>query len=316
MGLCRSNLLPPITDEAATRRFAGGLCRYQNYYSKKLFNYNFSSIVDIDAMLYGLVDAHALQGVPSCGCCGLRIGDIADARHGRREVVDSVLAIALCCNLIVLILGDRTDVDRLVFTVALVEDDVERIVSCVNIERMIVPVVTVDRLRRCHLCARPGAEQCAVAAGVVPCVEVDVAPGGILQVDRCRVWLKGLDDVFKGPTAVGYSDDIIAPAKILAKYSEDIEPMEIKGGIIDGKVASVDEVVALSKVPDPTTLQTQVAYSLLFPFTKLAMLVKAVAEKKQEEGGEAPAAAPAAEEVKAEAEAPAEAAAPAETPAE
>ena len=89
--------------------------------------------------------------------------------------------------------------------------------------------------------------------------------------------------------------------------------MEIKGGIIDGKVASVDEVIALSQVPDPATLQTQVAYSLLFPFTKLAMLVKAVAEKKQEEGGEAaPVAAPAAET--AEAETPAEA--PAETPAE
>ena len=96
--------------------------------------------------------------------------------------------------------------------------------------------------------------------------------------------------------------------------------MEIKGGIIDGKVSSIDEVIALSQVPDPETLQTQVAYSLLFPFTKLAMLVKAVAEKKQEEGGEAaPVAAPAAEaEAPAAVEAPAaeEAAAPAETPAE
>ena len=88
--------------------------------------------------------------------------------------------------------------------------------------------------------------------------------------------------------------------------------MEIKGGIIDGKVASVDEVIALSQVPDPETLQTQVAYALLFPFTKLAMLVKAVAEKKQEEGGEAPVAA-ATEEA---APAAVEAAAPAETPAE
>ena len=130
---------------------------------------------------------------------------------------------------------------------------------------------------------------------------------------------EGLDEVFQGPTAVGYSDDIIAPAKVLAKFSEDFEPMEIKGGIIDGKVSSVNEVIALSKVPDPTTLQTQVAYSLLFPFTKLAMLVKAVAEKKQEEGGEAaPVAAPAAAEAPAAVEAPAaeEAAAPAETPAE
>ena len=130
-----------------------------------------------------------------------------------------------------------------------------------------------------------------------------------------EIGIDGVDSLFEGPTAVGYSDEITAPAKILAKYAEDIEPMEIKGGIIDGKVASVAEVIALSKVPDVDTLRTQVAYSLLFPFTKLAMLVKAVAEKKQEEGGEAaPVAAPA--EAPAAEEAPAEAAAPAETPAE
>ncbi len=154
-------------------------------------------------------------------------------------------------------------------------------------------------------------------------VKFEVIKNTVLRRVFGELGFEGLDDVFKGPTAVGYSDDIIAPAKVLAKFSKDIEPMEIKGGIIDGKVASLDEVMALSQVPDPTTLQTQVAYSLLFPFTKLAMLVKAVAEKKQEEGGEAPVAAPAAEEVKAEAEAPAAEAeapaaeaAPAETPAE
>ena len=143
-------------------------------------------------------------------------------------------------------------------------------------------------------------------------VKFEVIKNTTLRRVFAELGFEGLDEVFKGPTAVGYSDDIIAPAKILAKYAKDIEPMEIKGGIIDGKVASVDEVMALAQVPDPTTLQTQVAYSLLFPFTKLAMLVKAVAEKKQEEGGEAPVAA-ATEEA---APAAVEAAAPAETPAE
>ena len=150
-------------------------------------------------------------------------------------------------------------------------------------------------------------------------VKFAVIKNTVLRRVFAELGFEGLDDVFQGPTAVGYSDDIIAPAKVLAKYSEDFEPMEIKGGIIDGKVATIAEIVALSKVPDPTTLQTQVAYSLRFPFTKLAMLVKAVAEKKQEEGGEAaPVAAPAAETaaVEAPAEAPAEEAAPAETPAE
>ena len=150
-------------------------------------------------------------------------------------------------------------------------------------------------------------------------VKFEVIKNTVLRRVFAELGFEGLDEVFKGPTAVGYSNDIIAPAKVLAKFSEDFEPMELKGGIIDGKVASLDEVIALSKVPDPTTLQTQVAYSLLFPFTKLAMLVKAVAEKKQEEGGAVPVAAPAAEaEAPAAVEAPAaeEAAAPAETPAE
>ena len=64
-------------------------------------------------------------------------------------------------------------------------------------------------------------------------------------------------------------------------------------------IEGLDEIVALSKVPDKETLYSQVVYGLLFPFTKLAMLVKAVAEKAQEEGGEVAAA-------------PAEAAAPVE----
>ena len=144
-------------------------------------------------------------------------------------------------------------------------------------------------------------------------VKFEVIKNTVLRRVFAELGYEGLDEVFKGPTAVGYSEDLIAPAKILAKFSKDIEPMEIKGGIIDGKVSSVDEVIALSQVPEPETLQTQVAYALLFPFTKLAMLVKAVAEKK-EEGGEAAPAAPA--EAEAEAPAAVEAAAPAETPAE
>ncbi len=154
-------------------------------------------------------------------------------------------------------------------------------------------------------------------------VKFQVVKNTVLRLVFKELGIEGLDEIFEGPTAVAYSDDIVAPAKIIAKFAEDFEPLEIKGGIIDGKAASIDEVVALSKVPDVETLYSQVVYGLLFPFTKLAMLVKAVAEKKQEEDGapapvaeEAPAAAeeaPAEEAPAAEAaEAPAEEPAPAE----
>jgi len=142
-------------------------------------------------------------------------------------------------------------------------------------------------------------------------VKFQVVKNTVLRLVFKELGIEGLDEIFEGPTAVAYSDDIVAPAKIIAKFAEDFEPLEIKGGIIDGKAASIDEVVALSKVPDVETLYSQVVYGLLFPFTKLAMLVKAVAEKKQEEDG---APAPVAEAPEAE-EAPVAEEAPAEEPA-
>ena len=129
--------------------------------------------------------------------------------------------------------------------------------------------------------------------------------------------IEGVDEYFAGPTAVAYSDEVVSPAKVIAKFADAYEPLEIKGGIIEGKVASKEEIITLSKVPDKETLYSQVVYGLLFPFTKLAMLVKAVAEKAQEEGGEV-AAAPAEEAAAPAEEAPAAEAEPvtAEAPAE
>ena len=125
--------------------------------------------------------------------------------------------------------------------------------------------------------------------------------------------IEGLDEMFKGPTAVAYSkEDMMAPAKVCKKFADDYEKLSIKGGIIEGKVATVAEVEALAAVPSKDVLLSQIVYALLFPITKLAMLTKATAEKLEAEGGEA--AAPAAEAAPAEeapAEAPAEEAAPA-----
>ena len=121
--------------------------------------------------------------------------------------------------------------------------------------------------------------------------------------------IEGLDDMFKGPTAVAYSkEDMMAPAKVSKKFADDFEKLTIKGGIIEGKVATVAEVEALAAVPSKDVLLSQIVYALLFPITKLAMLTKAAAEKLEAEGGvAAPAEAAPAEAAPAE-EAPAEAA--------
>ncbi len=97
--------------------------------------------------------------------------------------------------------------------------------------------------------------------------------------------IKGLEDILKGPTAIAYStEDAIVPAKILKQYADKFDKLNLKGGVIEGKVASAEEVKVLAKIPGKEVLYGQIAYGLLFPMTKLAMLLKAAAEKIESEG--------------------------------
>ena len=111
--------------------------------------------------------------------------------------------------------------------------------------------------------------------------------------------IQGLEEVFKGPTAIAYStEDVIVSAKVLYDYAKKYEKLEIKSGVLDGKVISANEVNALAKIPGKDVLYTQIAYGLNGPITKLAMLLDALRVKLEEGGEAAPAAeAPAVEAV-------------------
>ncbi|NCB52684.1 MAG: 50S ribosomal protein L10 [Clostridia bacterium] len=99
-----------------------------------------------------------------------------------------------------------------------------------------------------------------------------------------------LDPILNGTTSMAISkDDCVAPAKIISEYAKKYTGhFEIKGGFVDGKVISVDEVVALAAIPPLPILRAQVLGTMLAPITALAVVLKAIAEKN---GGLAEAAA-------------------------
>ncbi|MFC1827836.1 50S ribosomal protein L10 [Thermodesulfobacteriota bacterium] len=69
---------------------------------------------------------------------------------------------------------------------------------------------------------------------------------------------KGLQDQFVGTTAVTVSyDDPVTPAKILAEFSKDHPELKIRSASLDGKLLSVDEVIALSILPSKEVLLSQ-----------------------------------------------------------
>ena len=66
-----------------------------------------------------------------------------------------------------------------------------------------------------------------------------------------KAGLEDLASVFVGPSAVAFSnEDVIAPAKILNDFSKNAEALEIKGGAIEGAVASKEEILALATLPN------------------------------------------------------------------
>jgi large subunit ribosomal protein L10 len=92
-----------------------------------------------------------------------------------------------------------------------------------------------------------------------------------------------LKSTFAGPTAVAFSnDDPIAPAKIIKKFSDDHDALEIKGGFIEKEVKSLDEINVYATMPSRDELLSMLASALQDPMRKIARAVKAVADKENE----------------------------------
>lgn len=99
--------------------------------------------------------------------------------------------------------------------------------------------------------------------------------------------LTELDEFLVGPTAIAFSpDDVISPAKILHKFAKENDSLEIKAGLIEGKLVGLDAIKEVADLPSREGLLSMLLSVLQAPMRNFALVTKAVAEQK-EEGGEA-----------------------------
>ncbi len=114
--------------------------------------------------------------------------------------------------------------------------------------------------------------------------------------------LEGLEDKLEGPTAVVISkEDYLAPSKVIYEFSKDNEYYTIKGGIIEGKLMTIDEIITIAKLPSRETLLSMLAGALLGNISKFAVAIEEVRKQKESGEGKAEAKDEKAEEVKTEA---------------
>jgi len=102
-----------------------------------------------------------------------------------------------------------------------------------------------------------------------------------------------LSNLFVGSTAIAFCDeDSAATAKVFVKSAKEYELLNIKGGLLEGKVVSVDEIEKISKLPSRIELIAQFIgllnspmsnflYSLQNMQTKFLYALEALKEKKE-----------------------------------
>ena len=76
------------------------------------------------------------------------------------------------------------------------------------------------------------------------------------------------------------NEDYLEPAKAICNFTKNNDFYKIKGGVVEGKVMTAEEIITLAKLPSRQELMAKLAGALLGNITKLAVALDAVREQK------------------------------------
>lgn len=106
--------------------------------------------------------------------------------------------------------------------------------------------------------------------------------------------LEDFNEFLKGPSAVAFSyDDPVSAAKITSEFAKTNDKLEIKAGVVDGKVIDIDGIKSLAELPSREVLIAQALGGLNAPIQGfanvlqgtirgLAIVLNAIAEEKEQ----------------------------------
>jgi large subunit ribosomal protein L10 len=79
------------------------------------------------------------------------------------------------------------------------------------------------------------------------------------------------DELFTGSTAMGVGfEDAPGIAKVIKDFGKDQPALKIKGGLMDGRLLTADEVIALAELPPLPVVRAQLLGVISAPASKLA----------------------------------------------
>lgn len=99
----------------------------------------------------------------------------------------------------------------------------------------------------------------------------------------------GLNDLLEsltGPNAIAFSDDAVAPSRILSKFAKKNKALVIKQGMVEGEVVNADKIKELSELPNKEGMLAMLLGALQSPLRDFAWAVKQISELDTTEAGE------------------------------
>ena len=110
--------------------------------------------------------------------------------------------------------------------------------------------------------------------------EMNVYKNSLVERAVDELGYNDLNSVLTGPNAIVFSEDVIAGAKVIAKYAKRHKDVhDVKGGIVEGKFVDAKGIIEVSKLPGKEGLISMFLSCLQAPIRSFACAVKAVADK-------------------------------------
>lgn len=100
-------------------------------------------------------------------------------------------------------------------------------------------------------------------------VDYKVVKNTLARIAARDLGMEFLNEYLVGPTAIAFSEDPVAPAKVLCKFADDHQDLELKAGIMDGKLIDMETIKQLADLPSREVLLAQVLAGMKAPITGL-----------------------------------------------
>lgn len=107
--------------------------------------------------------------------------------------------------------------------------------------------------------------------------------GALFKVTKNRITRLALKDtkfeqlseMFIGPTAIAYSEDPVAAAKVAVNYAKENEKLIVLGGGLDAEILDADGVKVVASLPSLDELRARLIGMLGTPATRIAQVLQA-----------------------------------------